>query len=468
VYHWLPRLDAVLIAEQELVESTRASNAVVAVNLSIGLASLLIVIVAALVITSDIATPVSEMASTAVQAAQGDLSQKLDIERQDEIGDLAQAFNAMTTQLQQTLGGLEQQVSERTSALEQRTSYLQASADVSQVVNSILEPDRLVQDVVDLIRERFGLYYVGLFQMDESGDWAVLQAGTGEAGQAMVDRGHRIRTGMGMIGWCVANAKPRIALIAEDDQVRLRNTELPDTRSEAALPLRSRGNVIGALSIQSAQPNAFNEDNISVFQVMADQVAVAIDNARLYKETQKALQDVQRFYSDQSLDLWRDYMQRKGGLGVRSDQLGTGEGAVEWGTEMVDAFWSGETVRSTTAEENRNVLAVPIKSRDVVVGVLNTYKPIEAGTWTEEEMRLLGDLSDQLGVALETAQFFSETRERAEMERLVGEITAHMRQTLDVDQVLQTAAREMRQVLDLAEVEIRLRPVGDQGEEEAK
>jgi len=246
--------------------------------------------------------------------------------------------------------------------------------------------------------------------------------------------------------------------------VRLRTSELPETRSEAALPLRSRGKVIGALTIQSAQPNAFNDDNISVFQVMADQVAVAIDNARLYNETQKALQDVQRFYSDQSLELWRDYMQRRGGLGVRSDQLGTEQGAMEWGMEMVDAFWSGETVHAAAEEEERNKLAVPIKSRDVVVGVLNTYKPASAGDWTQEEIRLLNDLSNQLGVALETAQFFSETRERAEMERLVGEITAHMRQTLDVDQVLQTAAREMRQVLDLAEVEIRMHSA--RGEEE--
>ncbi|MBN2147514.1 MAG: GAF domain-containing protein, partial [Anaerolineales bacterium] len=349
VYRWLPQLEAGLIAEQELLESVRASYAVMAVNLSVGIASLLIAMVAALVITSDIATPVSELAETAAQVTRGNLFLEVETERSDEIGALAESFNSMTAQLRQTLGGLEQQVADRTSALEQRTAYLQASAEVSQAVNTIMEPDQLVQQVVNLIHDRFGLYYVGLFQVDESGEWAVLRAGTGEAGKAMIARSHRIRVGVGMIGWTVINARPRIALEAAQDQVRLRSAELPDTRSEAALPLRSRGKVIGALSIQSTLSGAFNEDNIAVFQVMADQVAVAIDNARLYVETQQALEDLRRFYTEQSLEIWRDTLQRKGNLRILSNQLGITVTDAEWKDDTVDAFWSGEVVKSASA-----------------------------------------------------------------------------------------------------------------------
>ncbi len=366
-----------------------------------------------------------------------------------------QQSQKLTQELEDLVVALDKQIDAHTLDLEIRSAYLQASIDVSQATNTILDPDQLIQQVVELIRGRLGLYYVGLFQVDETGDWAVLRAGTGTAGEAMLSRGHRIRIGTGMIGWCIANARPRVAMDVDKDEVRLVTPELPETRSEAALPLRSRGQVIGALTIQSVLPNAFDEDVLTVLQVMVDQVAVALDNARLYVKTQETLESIQRLYGEQTLEVWRELLRARPDIGYLSDELGVSSARDVWRTEMEQAMHKREAVQFES-QDGKQALAIPIKIRDTVVGVLDTYKPGGVGGWTDEEIRLLEDITDQLGVALESAQFFGETRQRAETERLVGEVVSRMRQTLDIDDVMQTTASELRRLMDLAEVEIRL------------
>jgi PAS domain S-box-containing protein len=168
-------------------------------------------------------------------------------------------------------------------ALERRALQLQTAAEVSHAASSILDLEELGQQVVGLARERFDLYYAGLFLVDDSGKWAVLQAGTGEAGQRMLEQGHRLEIGgESMIGWCVDNRQARVALDVGEEAVRFENPFLPETRSELALPLVSRGEAIGALTIQSTQEAAFSDEDIAVLRTMADQLANAIANARLY------------------------------------------------------------------------------------------------------------------------------------------------------------------------------------------
>jgi GAF domain-containing protein/DNA-binding LacI/PurR family transcriptional regulator/DNA-binding response OmpR family regulator len=175
---------------------------------------------------------------------------------------------------------------------ENRALQLQTAAEVSRAASSILVPDELVQQVVDLACRRFDLYYAGLFLVDQSGEWtgepgkwAVLRAGSGEAGRHMLEAGHKLEVGgESMIGSCVANAQARIALDVGEEAVRFDNPWLPETRSEMALPLISRGQVIGAMTIQSIQETAFSDEDIAVLQTMADQLAAAIENARLFEE----------------------------------------------------------------------------------------------------------------------------------------------------------------------------------------
>ncbi len=204
--------------------------------------------------------------------------------------DTASTFETLRGQISSALKGalLVQQV-------ENRAMQLQTASEVAQAVGSILQPETMIRQVVELVRERFDLYYVGLFLIDhggewteEPGKWAVLRAGTGEAGREMLARGHKLEVGgESMIGACVVDRRARIALDVGDAAARFDNPFLPDTHSEMALPLVARDQAIGALTIQSSAINAFTEEDVAVLQTMASQVAIAIEDARLLAETQR-------------------------------------------------------------------------------------------------------------------------------------------------------------------------------------
>ncbi|HNB54274.1 MAG TPA: GAF domain-containing protein, partial [Anaerolineales bacterium] len=170
---------------------------------------------------------------------------------------------------------------------QQRAAELQTAAEVSRAASSILDLDELLAQSVEVIRERFGLYYVGIFLVDATGDWAVLRAGTGEAGHIQIERNHKLRVGgESMIGQCISVAVPRVSQDVGDEALRFKNPVLPETRSEMALPLMSRGQTIGAMTIQSTRPTAFSQENITTLQTMADQLANAILNAQLFSQAQ--------------------------------------------------------------------------------------------------------------------------------------------------------------------------------------
>ena len=335
--------------------------------------------------------------------------------------------------------------------LERRSNQLEASARVAQAATSILETDRLIREVVEVIRARFGLYYVGLFLTDEASKWAVLQAGTGEAGRAMLARGHRLRvSGDSMVGWSIAHSQARVALEAEEDPVRLATPELPDTRSEAALPLRSRGQVLGALTVQSEQPEAFDQDTIAVLQAMVDQVAVAIDNAYLFAEAEAALEATRRAYGELSREGWAELLRTQSGLGYRGGKRGVTRTEGIRRSELEQALQKRASLRgSDTDIEDKHPLTVPVKVRGNVVGVLDTHKSSEAGEWTPEEVRLLETLAEQVGVALESARLYRDAQRRAAHERLVGEITDKMSRAADIDMLMQTTIQEMAAALDV-------------------
>lgn len=182
-----------------------------------------------------------------------------------------------------------------TVMLKRRSTLLQVAAEVSRAVSAILDPSVLSKEVVEIVRKRFGLYYVGLFLIDEQFEFAILQAGTGKAGREMLKKGHKLEIGnTSMVGWCIANQHARIALDVGEDAVRFSNPLLPGTRSELALPLISRGQALGALTIQSNEEAAFTQEDIETFQTMADQLANAILNARLYEQVGKELEERKR------------------------------------------------------------------------------------------------------------------------------------------------------------------------------
>jgi len=226
----------------------------------------------------------------------------------------ADIYEALRAQISSALQG-----ASLIKQVENRMRLIQTAAETARAVSSILDPRELIQQVVDLIRERFDLYYVGLFLVQESGrltavprKWAVLQAGTGEAGQTLVKQRHKLEVGEGsMIGQCVATGEARIALDVGEEDARFSNPLLPETCSELALPLISRGETIGALTIQSSKKGAFIQEDIAAFQTMASQLANAIENARLFRQAEDALDEVKAELRRHIQDGWSRYLDRR-------------------------------------------------------------------------------------------------------------------------------------------------------------
>lgn len=176
--------------------------------------------------------------------------------------------------------------------LHQRSIQLETAAAVSKSIVTILDSDELVQNTVSLIKQSFNFYYVGLFMIDSERQKATLKAGTGEAGENMIAAGHALVIGGdSMIGQCVATGNARIALDVGLEAKRFDNPHLPKTRSELALPLIHHGHILGALSVQSIQESAFSEEDITVLQTMVDQVAIALENARLFEEARHEIEE---------------------------------------------------------------------------------------------------------------------------------------------------------------------------------
>jgi GAF domain-containing protein/HAMP domain-containing protein len=406
-------------------------------------------------VVEQVTRPVQELGRAANRLGDGELSVRAFVHGRDEIGVTAGAFNLMADRLQELLAGLENQVSARTHELERYSAHLEAATEVGRMVSSILEADELIQQVVELVRERFGLYYVGLFLKDETNEWAVLQAGTGQAGQALLAREYRLHIGGGsLVGWSIEHGQARVAKLDESLAMYLTVSELPDTRSEAAVPLHSRGQVRGALSIHHTEPDAFGPNTVAALQMVADQVAIALDNATLFTESLMALDVAQRSYGELSRRAWLNLLRAGPELGFRSDEHSV--------TKIADAprFTAApaDPTQGGDGAETKHALSIPIKVGDDVIGTLDTYKPGEAGRWMREEIDMMQEIVAQLALALDSARLHQSTRTRVYREQLTAQITARMRETLDVETVLRTAVDEIYEALDLSDLAIYLSP----------
>jgi GAF domain-containing protein len=270
----------------------------------------------------------------------------------------------------------------------------------------------------------------------------------------MLARGHRLRIGQeGIVGHVAARGEALAVLDVDSDTGFHDNPELPETCSEMALPLQARGEIIGVLDVQSVSLEAFSGEDVAVLQTLADQLAVAINNAQLFQQAQESLEAERRAYADMGRQAWQELLSAYPALGFVSDDRGTSQASDLWELQAEAALQLAETMLGENGTGN---LIIPIKIWGQVIGVIDACKPEDAGAWAAEEIALMETLTEQLGVALESARLYHDTRRRAAHERIISEATTHMRETLDVETVLKTAAEEIFQALDLSELEIRM------------
>jgi GAF domain-containing protein len=351
----------------------------------------------------------------------------------------------LRVQLETSRSELEQQVSGRTQEIERRAAQIATGAEIARAATMLHEPERLIVQVVDLIREKFSFYYVGLFLLDSDNRYAILHYGTGEAGRIMKEGGHRLEIGgRSMIGWVCANKRARIALDVGEEATRFANPLLPETRSEMALPLQVGDRMLGALSVQSTQGAAFDESDIAALQGMADQVAVALENARLFQQAQatlKELDEANRLLVSQG---WEAFL--AAAQDVHQARFTPG------GARPTSGFLP-------------HVLRIPLELEQQTIGTLIMERDDNSQPWTDEEVEAIRTIAQQAMLAMNTARLFEESQRLAARERLVNEITARIRSSITMEGVLKSAVREISQVtgasfasIDLELVEMEQKP----------
>lgn len=422
-------------------------------------------ILAAAFLARLVADPIIRLTSIAERAAGGNLYLHVPTQSPDEIGTLGTAFNSMIAQLRQTMEGLETRIAERTAELartseqmEYRANRLQIVTEVAHTIAAVQDPQELLPRVTTEISTRYGYYHVGVFLLDPEKIYAVLQAANSEGGQRMLARHHRLRVGeVGIVGYVAGSGEARIALDVGKDAVYFDNPDLPDTRSEIALPLKVGQEVIGVLDVQSIEAGAFSQDDIALLSALADQVATAIQNARLYDETRSTVRELQVIQQQYLREAWSRLGRERPipGFEYSFGQINPLSRDEPDGLEPVPG---GEVVARVRSDESGKMI-IPIGLRGQVIGVINLQDAESNRLWSEEDLELARAVADQVGLALENARLLEETQRRAERERLVADITTKMRAVNDPQVILETAVAELRNALRVKNVQVRLQSV---------
>lgn len=400
--------------------------------------------------------PLARLTVTAQKIAGGDLDQSAVIPVSSrEAALLAFSFNTMTQKFKSLVSTLETQVAERTENLEKRAARLQAVAGVARRIAAIQDLDKLLPGITELVSEQFGFYHAGIFLLDEKREFAVLRATNSEGGQRMLARQHKLRLDSNsIVGFATSRGEPRIALDVGLDSVFFDNPDLPETRSEMALPLRIGERVIGALDVQSTQPNAFTEEDITTLATLADQVAIAIENARLFSEARQALNESEETFARYIKQEWTGFAQQAKSTGYVFDGKRTTP------LDRREKHAISKSLPQTgrlTLDKDADKLVVPIRLRGQTIGFIDVKPKSGNRNWTQDDLTLLESAAERAALALENARLVDSAQRRASREQIIGEITSKIGAASEMEAIMQAAVEELgRKIGGAAEVIIEI------------
>ena len=411
--------------------------------------------------------PLAKLTQGALAIQLGKFDQHIDINTHDEIGDLAKIFNGMAGEIQSLISSLEQRVAERTTDLElsrqqsvKRANELQSISEISKIITGEQELENLLPLITRLVSERFNFYHTGIFLIDSTHQFAILQAANSSGGKIMLERGHKLEVGeSGIVGYVAGSGLPRISLDVGQDAVFFNNPDLPNTRSEMALPLKVYDRTVGVLDVQSESPGAFTENDINTLSILADQIAIALENTRLFTQTQQALDEAQALYRQNLQEGWKTFSREKEFIGYQQS-LTVGKKLTEIveSDEIQQAMNRGEVLifhaDGVTQEAS---IVVPIKLRGQIIGNINIKAPTKNRQWSADEVNLAETISERLSIALENARLIQESQRQVIKEQTISEVTGKIGASINLKNVLQTAVEELGRAMPGSDVIIQFK-----------
>jgi putative methionine-R-sulfoxide reductase with GAF domain len=269
-----------VITSQSLAVANAPAQQQFQLSVILALVVVLLVSLAALIASQALTAPIIRLTKVAEQVSRGEFASRAQVETADEIGTLAKTFNVMTDELSRTLQGLEKRVAERTRGIE-------LSADISRRLSNILDPSQLVSEVVELLQFAFDYYHAQIYLFDEERENLIMAGGTGEAGKIMLERGHKLARGQGLVGRACETGTVVLVQDTHQDPQWVSNELLPDTKAEIAVPIILGDQVLGALDVQQNEIGGLGQQDADLLLAVANQVAIALRNARQFTETQQ-------------------------------------------------------------------------------------------------------------------------------------------------------------------------------------
>ena len=363
--------------------------------------------------------------------------------------------------LQELNQSLEQRVTSRTAELElanqrneRRARQFESIAEVARAITSSQNLNTLLTQIATVISREFGYYHVGVFLLDSLREYAILSGTNSEGGQNMLIRGHRLRVGeTGIVGYVTAKGKPRVALDTGTDAVYFDNPDLPETRSEVALPLRVGGEIIGALDVQSTQSGAFSQEDVVILTTLADQVSIAIQNATQFDATRKALSEAESLSRQFVQQGWVQFIRTQQLEGVHHNGATATLLYTQNGGEMEEGRLDDDRLR---VKGTGALLSLPVKLRGEVIGSVDVRSP-DNRQWDQDELDIVTAIIERSAIAMENARLLAESQRIAAKEHTIGEISAKISSQTDMDELFKTTLQELNRALPGAEIAIQFR-----------
>jgi GAF domain-containing protein/HAMP domain-containing protein len=453
-----------VVTELPVMEALRPAIISSVISVSIMLGIMVLAGLLAIYVARRLAAPLLNLTKTATQIAGGENNLEATVEGPTEIAQLAGAFNSMTAQLHELIDSLEERVADRTQRLE-------LLATLSERLSAILDFEQLLTELVNQVKDRFGYYHAHVYILNEDRQDLVMAAGAGRAGAEMKAREHHIP--LNAATSLVARAA-RTSRIVWVDNVReaedwLPNPFLPNTYSEMAVPIMLQGQVVGVLDVQEDEIAGLHEGDASLLRSLANQVAVAIRNARLFAEVESALADAAAAQEQYMGQTWEKIKTGRHGAEYQYHRVGTAtldkailaqleQEAATQDRVTVVALGNGSKpgqMKPNTDDESDGIqdpvseiqeqtaLVTPIRLQNQTIGMINLVETEGQRQWSELELTLVQVVADQLAQTAENLRLFEETRQRASREQTIREITDKLRVAPNLDILLETAAREL-------------------------
>lgn len=461
----LPGLDSVAVAEITsqpwkivysqptaiLLENVQSQTLL---NISIFGVVAVIVFAVALFTSRRISEPILEMTRVANEIAEGNRDIRLFVRGGDEIGILGQSLNQMAEELQTVFAQLEARIAERTASLQKRSLELETAADVAREISIIRDTATLLNVSVNLIRDRFNFYHVGIFLFDERREYAILRAASGSTAHALLEAGVRLKINeMGDLGNSIQSGRSYFAENAQENKFLRKNALLPETVEELFLPLRSQSITIGMLDIQINKIGAVAEDETKTLQLLSDQIAAAIENTRLAQQVQNSLETVRELVRAQIRQTWQTHYSEGDSLSYEYDGSYIKPIPANLPTAKIETLERGTPV--TVVEDGHSSLLVPLLIQGEVIGVIGVERDDPNHIWSAEEMEIAQAAANRAALTLENARLLEDSQKRAAKEKTISEASARIGTAFNIENILHITAEELERILGDAEIAIQ-------------